>query len=240
MLRGKIFPFRSKIVGKEINFSLIASLHDFPFLYLGSYKFFKGRIMLKKLFAMSLIMAFINVHAAAPVSNLKALSSAYDKLNFALTVDWDQKDKAFHTAQMKDFKKVVMNLQKEGLTNSEILKFAQSKIKNEKVSKDLESLFKVIEINKLTDEEARDFIIETVKKNSSQGSSWLGSASSNAFLGLLIVLAIVLALSSDSNGGSHGGGYYENCYDDYVCWETCYSYPYYYCSTDCGWETSCY
>ena len=48
--------------------------------------------MFKKLIAMTMVLAFINVHAAAPVSNLKSLAAAYDKLNFSLTVEWDQKD----------------------------------------------------------------------------------------------------------------------------------------------------
>ena len=40
------------------------------------------------------------------------------------------------TVQMKEFKKAVMNLQKQGLENEDILKFAQSKIKSEKAKKE--------------------------------------------------------------------------------------------------------
>lgn len=196
--------------------------------------------MFKKLIALTMVFAFLNVHAAAPVNNLKSLASAYDKLNFALTVEWDQKDKAFHTAQMKEFKKVVMNLQKEGLSNKEILEFAKVKINNKKAAKELETLFDVVKINKLTQQEAREFILETVKNNSSQGSNWLGSASTSSFIALLVIIAIIVALSPSHGGGSNGGGYYEDCYEDYACWDVCYDYDYYSCYTECGWETVCY
>ena len=196
--------------------------------------------MLKKLIAMAMVLAFINVHAAAPVSSLKSLATAYDKLNFALTVEWDQKDKAFHDAQVKEFKKVVMNLQKDGFTNAELLKFAKTQIKNDQVAKDLDALFAVVEINKLTDSEARDFILKTFKESRSEGSSWLGRNANSGLIPLLVVIAIVLALSTESSGESYNGGYYEECYDDYVCYEACYSYSFGSCYTDCVWESSCY
>lgn len=195
--------------------------------------------MFKKFLALSMVFAFLNVHATTPVNNLKLLSKAYDNLNFALTVEWDQKDKAFHTAEMKKFKKAVMDLQKKGLDNKDILAFAKTKLTNDKAKKELEQLFAVVEINKLSDKEAREFILETVKANQSEGSSWLGRSASSAFIGLLVVLFIVLALTADSDG-SYNGGYYEDCYDDYVCYETCYDYPFGSCYTDCYWETVCY
>lgn len=195
--------------------------------------------MLKKLIAISLVFTFLNVHAAAPVSNLKALASAYDKLNFALTVEWDQKDKDFYSANMKQFKKTLVKLRQEGLNNVDLVKFAQTKIKNKQAAKEIETLFNVVEINKLSDTEAREFILNTVEQNRTNGSNWLGSElSTSAFIALLVVLAIIIASTESTGGGSYDGGYYENCYDDYVCWDVCYDYSS--CYSQCGWETTCY
>ena len=186
-----------------------------------------------------MITSFANVHAVAPVSHAKSLSNAYDSLNFALTVEWDQKDEAFHFSQVKKFEKTILNLQKNGLTSKELLSFAKGKIKNQTAKKELDTLFNVVEINRLTNEEARNFILETVKRNQSTGSNWLGKKKKSAFLGLLIVLALVVAISVNADDDSENEDP-EKCYKEYICEEFCLDFKTECCYDECSWQTICY
>lgn len=192
--------------------------------------------MLKKLIALLFALAVFNVQASVPVTNLKTLSGAFDNLNFALTVEWDQKDKKFYNAQMAEFKKEVIALQKKGMTNSEILEFAKINIKNKKLAGDLDELFAVVKTNKMTEGEARNFLLTSIGKNYSEGASWQGGALAST-AGLVVLIVFIVLLASVDTGST---GYYgDDCYYEEVCVEY-YDYDYYGWYYDCYDELVCY
>jgi hypothetical protein len=176
--------------------------------------------MLKKLIHVMLVLVIFAVQAhAATHSGLKA---AFDEMNYALAVEWDQKDRAFYDAQMKKFMGQVRELQRQGLTNAQMIEFAKSEIKDQKMAKDLETAFSMITINKMSSEEASQFMIESMKRAYSSGASWTGDVLIYLAVGILIV-ALAVSLAGGTASGSTGGGAY--CYDD------CYYYSY-----QCGWD----
>lgn len=196
--------------------------------------------MFKKLLAFMLILSVftVNVHA----SSQEGLKAAFDELTFALEVEWDQKDKAFHDAQMKKFTETVRALQDKGLTNAQMIEFAKSQVKNKQVAKDLETAMNMIQINKMSVKEANKYILDTMKNSYSAGASWNGEVFVYIAVGVLIVALAVAIASADTvvvGGGS-------NCYyeDVYVYGETCYYdyWGYYTCYPDSWWETQyvCY
>lgn len=191
--------------------------------------------MFKKLIALMMVVSIFTVNAHAVSQN--GLKAAFDELNYSLTVEWDQKDKDFYTAQMKKFSAQLRDLQGKGLTNAQLVEFVRAEVKNEKVAKDLETAFNMISINKMSSEEASKYMVETMKKSYSAGASWNGEVFIYLAIGLLIVAAAI-ALGGSSSGSSNGGGYY--CSEVYVCDTSCY-YDYYYgytCYDDCYY--TCY
>lgn len=192
--------------------------------------------MFKKFIMLLMVMSIFTTQANASTQN--GLKAAFDELNYSLTVEWDQKDKAFYTTQMKKFSGVLRELQAKGLTNAQMIDFVKAEVKNEKIAKDLETAFNMISINKLSSEEASEYMVETMKKSYSAGASWNGEVIVYLAIGLLIVAAAVaLANGGASSGGYNGGGY---CTDTYVCDSVCY-YDYYWgytCYDDCYY--SCY
>lgn len=191
--------------------------------------------MFKKLITLMMVLSIFTVHANAASNN--SLKAAFDELNYALTVEWDQKDKDFYTEQMKSFSAVIRDLQSKGLTNAQLIDFVKSEVKNEKVAKDLETAFSMISINKLSSEDASKYMIETMKKSYSAGASWNGEVFLYLGIGVLLVAAAVaVGGSSSGNGGGYGGGYCSNtyvcdtnCYYDYYWGYTCYDDCYYIC-----------
>jgi hypothetical protein len=192
--------------------------------------------MLKKLMSFSMIFAFLTVHASAATNN--GLKAAYDELNYTLNVEWDQKDKAFYQTSMKKFTDTVSLMQTEGLSNSEIIAFVKSEVKDEAAARDLETAFNVISINKMAPAEATQYMLNTVKSTYSRGASWDGQMVGAYAISAAIVAGIALLIIFTPKGSSEGTTtvnpgyctqYYQCnnfCYNDalygYTCQPNCY------------------
>lgn len=190
--------------------------------------------MLKKFIAFFMIVAIFTVQATAATDN--GLKAAFDELNYSLTVEWDQKDKAFYTEQMKNFSSVVRELQSKGLTNEQLVEFVKSEVKDARVARDLETTFNMIQINKMTPAEASKYMMENMKKSYSSGASWNG----DVLYGLAVVLLIVAVVAAIGSGSSSRSTTSYSCTSYYVCDTTCY-YDYYWgytCYDDCYY--TCY
>lgn len=191
--------------------------------------------MFKKFITLMMVVSIFTVSANA--STQTGLKTAFDELNYSLTVEWDQKDKDFYSAQMKKFSAELRELQAKGLTNSQLVEFVKSEVKNERAAKDLETAFNMVQINKMSSEEASKYMVEAMKKSYNTGASYQGEVFIYVAVGLLIVAAAI-ALATADTVVVGGGGYY--CVDTYVCDTYCYN-DYYYgytCYDDCYW--ACY
>ena len=198
--------------------------------------------MFKKLIALMMVLSIFTTQANA--STTDGLKAAFDELNYALTVEWDQKDKEFHADQMKKFTSSIRDLQSKGLTNAQLVDFAKSQVKNAQVAKDLETALNMIQINKMSGAEANKYILDTMKKSYSAGASWNGEVFIYLAVGVLIV-ALAVALANGNVSSSGNGGYGSSCYYDdvYVCDSYCYNDYYgYTCYDDCYWTSQyiCY
>jgi Skp family chaperone for outer membrane proteins len=181
----------------------------------------------KKLITLMMVVSIFTVQAHASTQN--GLKAAFDEMNYSLTVEWDQKDKAFYETQLKKFTGVVRDLQKSGMTNAQMIDFAKAEVKDAKVAKDLETAFSMITINKMSSEDASKYMMESMKRSYSAGAAWNGDVIVYLAVGLLIVaLAVGLANGNVSAGGGYAGGGYYSCYDD------CYYYEY-----SCGFGYYC-
>ena len=189
--------------------------------------------MLRKIISLFIVMTLFTVQAQASVHD--GLKAAFDELNYALTVEWDQKDKAVYESEMKKFMATVRDLQKNGLSNDEMMAFAKSQVKDARVAKDLETAFTMITINKMNSEEASKFMMDTMKRSYSKGAAWSQDASAYLIVGIIIVaVAVAVAVGGNvvvTGGGYYGGGYggcYSDCYYyDYGCGYDWYGWPQY-------------
>lgn len=194
--------------------------------------------MLKKFFALFLILSITTAQANVVSNN--NLKLAFDELNYSLSVDWDQKDRAFYDAQMKKFQDEVKELQAQGLTNSEIVAFAKSQVKDEKLAKDIDTAFTMIQVNKLSEAEARKLVLDTVSKGYTQGASWRGEVAVYTTIAVVLVAALVVGLAVGLGGNvTVSTGSYCTNYTEYVCYDYYDSWGYYW-YTDCYYETYCY
>jgi hypothetical protein len=191
--------------------------------------------MLRKFLVGFMAFAMVTVQANAVSNN--NLKTAFDELNYALSVEWDQQDRNFYDAQMQKFTSKIKELQAQGMTNSELVEFALANIKDANMAKEVRTALTVVQINKMSTNEARKMVMETMAKSYNQGASWTGDGVLlGAAIVLLLVAVIVVAASAGGNGNVSTG---PSCYDEYVCYDYYDSWGYYWYS-DCFYETVCY
>lgn len=189
--------------------------------------------MIKKILVLLMSLAIVN--AQASVANQSTLKAAFDDLNYSLSVEWNQTDKAFYNAEMEKFTKEVKSLQAAGLTNAELVDFAKAQVKDERVSKELDTVYSMVTLNKMNPDEARTFALETVSKSYSQGANF--SSGAGLLVGSILLVAIVAAVIAGGGNISVNNGY--GCYNEYVC-QDYYDYWGYYMYTDCYYQNYCY
>ena len=177
--------------------------------------------MFKKLITLMMVVSIFTVQAHAVTEN--GLKQAFDEMTYSIEQS-DPSDKAAVESQLKKFTAVVRDLQKKGLSNQQMIDFAKSEIKDQKVAKDLETAMNMIKINRMDSEEASKYMLETLKGSLSKGASCNGEVFIYIAVGLLIVALAVGLANGNVSAGTGGGGYY-NCYDD------CYYYSY-----SCGYD----
>ncbi len=181
--------------------------------------------MFKKLFAFSMIFCLLVVQANATTHN--GLKAAFDDLNYALTVDWDQTDRAFYGAQMEKFSSQIKSLQEQGLSNQELMNFALSQVKDEKAAKDLQTAFTMITINKMSPKEAQRYVTDVMNKSYSRGASWGGEVIVGAVV-LVLIIAVVAIVAGKARVNEN-----EGCYEVYTCEDYCTGS---FCYEECGYE----
>jgi hypothetical protein len=182
--------------------------------------------MLRKFLTLFMVFAILTVQAQA--STQSGLKAAFDELNYALSVEWDQKDKNFQTEQMKKFSAQLRELQAQGLTQTEMIEFAKSQVKDKRLAKELETAFSMIKINQMSATEANKYMLDIIQKSYSAGASWSG----DVFIILGATMLLVLLAVGIANGNVTVSGSICGYSDVYLC-ET-------YCYNDWFWGTTCY
>jgi hypothetical protein len=134
-----------------------------------------------------LFFTAILVPQLAFASNVEALKLAIDEYNYAITVEWDQKDKAFLKIQDEILQKSISQLVESGLTKQDLLA-AYPNVNVEKLE---------LEMTKVTLVDAtsiREFIQNT-QQSYNKGSSWLSDAQVSAIgASIAIILGVILVV----------------------------------------------
>ena len=179
--------------------------------------------MFKRFCLMMLAFTLLTVQANAATHN--SLKAAFDDLNYSLSVEWDQTDKAFYDAKMDEFAKTVKELQAQGLTNQQLIDFTVSQVQDKKLAKDLETAFNMVVINKMSPTEAHKYVTEVMSNNYSRGASWGGEVVLGA-IGLVVFVALAAVVVGSAK--IEDGCYKIRHCDDYCVGSSCY--------TDCKYE----
>lgn len=187
----------------------------------------------------SLILLFcLSFNVLADSGALKELERELDSFNYAMTVEWDQKDKAFASAETKKFLTAIDKLIAEKkLGAGEIELLMKARIKNPELLQAVQ-----LKAGLLGASPAPEKVLELLKSTSDdlyqRGASWNGNAQTLVIVGVVVVIVAILIAKAAWHDANHVCTKYdqaEQCVDEYDCrGETCY-----YDGTYCGIITRC-
>lgn len=206
----------------------------------------------------SLLVAFcFSMNVMASTGTIQELERAMDDYQYALTVEWDQKDQAIFQLQSQAFFDKMNKLISEGgLSQAQVLQVIESKSKNKAAFEGIKLKLNTISKNVSSDELA-NIIKDSAKDLYAQGASWNGEVVFSVAIGIVLIGALAYSIwwsathecvayeeqyvcSEYSNcyytGGTVGGGY---SYDVWGNWVqpgyTCYGPP----RVTCGYTDVC-
>ncbi len=141
---------------------------------------------MKKLLSFLLVLCFsLNVMAGSTAG----LERAMDEYQFALTVEWDQKDqKIFQAKTDAFFAEMAKLMSEQGLTQAEVVAVAEKKMHN-KVQLEALKLKLALAGKAVNSAELAKILQDSAKDMYSAGASWNGDAVE--VLGVIALVAIV-------------------------------------------------
>lgn len=128
-----------------------------------------------------------NVMAAS--GTVGELEKALDEYQYALTVEWDQKDQAFMTAKTEAFFATMSELMNQGLSKEDILAVVAKKSKNVKEIEALKLRIELLAGKANSASELAQIMTANSKDLYATGASWEGGA-------VLITVGIVAILGA--------------------------------------------
>lgn len=133
-----------------------------------------------------------NVMAASGTT--QELERALDDYQFAMTVEWDQKDKAFQTEKTEAFYATLSDLMQKGLTTDDVMALVSKKSKNPKEVEALKLKMDMIAKNANSSTELAQAMTAHSKDLYSTGASWEGTAILIS-VGIVAIFAAAIAYS---------------------------------------------
>jgi hypothetical protein len=188
---------------------------------------------MKKILSIVLALSFsLNVFAGAATQELE---KSLDNFQYAMTVEWDQKDQKFADAQTQAFFAEMGKLiQEKGLKQEEIIALAEKKIANKQTVEAIKLKLNLVGNAKNTSE-LQNVLKDISKDMYSRGASWNGDV---VLYGGIIVLVVAVVGYAVWFGATHECVAYDQRWE---CnsYSNCDSYGYCYQDSSCGWEDYC-
>ena len=153
----------------------------------------------KKIISILTILASFQSFALTPQAGLTELKKAYDALNFSIQVEWDQKDKKFYNKKVEDFHNTIKRLQNSGLTNSDLIKFIKTNIKDKNLANNIDELYETIQATSMTSTEARKFARSLDLKSRTEWIKYCESGNSLFHKSLSSIYLINIGISCSGN-----------------------------------------
>lgn len=141
--------------------------------------------------AVALILTLcLSLNVMASTGTIQELEKSFDNYNYALTVEWDQKDTAFLEKTSYDFSMKLQDLINAGLTSEQIIQFVGNKMNDKNQFETLKQVISshpdILTANDLA------YVLEAHSKSFyAQGARWNGEAVlTGVVIGILAIGAL--------------------------------------------------
>lgn len=103
-----------------------------------------------------------------------SLNDVFNKFQYRMTVEWDQKDEAFKNEAKKELEQSLLKLKAEGVSDAQILSYVQGNMMDAKTKKDYDSLLSALAKQGATPAESSAAAMKFMEKNYQQGTHFNG------------------------------------------------------------------
>lgn len=172
--------------------------------------------MLKNFFLIVLTFTIFSSQTFATTGN--GLKTAFDEFNYAISVEWDQKDQRFYEAAKAKLESKIREAQSRGASNGEFIDALASYVHSEDLKAELQYIRTQTELGLLSSNEIAPRIQEILGRSYQKGASWISDAAFLTIVGVVFVAFLVayIACVSDPNSVTVCRDYgYCSSWDDY-------------------------
>lgn len=170
--------------------------------------------MFKRLALLVIAFSLFTTQSFAVSHN--GLKAAFDEFTYVMEVEGASLDQEQKDLAVKALLVSIAELQAQGLSNQEIVDFAQAQIKDGALKADMKELFSQIQAEKMTEAQSIELVRSMAKNLYSQGASWSGDAGMyvglGVFLALMIAVAVLVGPGACANE-AYARGNVEQCVD---------------------------
>ncbi|MGE3610325.1 MAG: hypothetical protein AB7I27_12105 [Bacteriovoracaceae bacterium] len=181
-----------------------------------------------KIISFILLFCF-TLNSFASTGSIQELEKVLDDYQYALTVEWDQKDQNVYQEQTKVLFEKLDELMSKGLSKQELKAVLEKKVQNAKTIEAIK--LKLALLQNGSTQELFKVVTENRKDFYSRGASWYGGENLQIAGGVLLLVAIIgYAVWFDNN---------YDCVATEDRWECDQTVSGNTSHTSCGWETYC-
>ena len=186
-------------------------------------------------FISALLCFCLTFNVMAASGTVQELEKAMDEYQYALTVEWDQKNATFMTEKTEDFYQTLSLLMEKGLSQKEVMELVSKKSKNPKELESLTVRMKMIAEQASSANELAQVITEKSKSFYSTGASWDGYIIASIGVGVVVAALIGYSIWWSSKRtcvataqGTECGwvSQYQGGPQYYQCWQATYCTEY--------------
>lgn len=147
-----------------------------------------------------ILSVFVGQVSAASHAGIK---NAFDELSYSLSVEWDQENMSFYQAQKAKFEQEV---KAQGMTSQDLLDILNEEITDEQLKRDIVNAFDIIKANKMSQEEAETYLVNTLAHSYTEGAHWNPLSKVGLYLKTAgtVALAVVVIILFSQTGAFQG------------------------------------
>lgn len=174
---------------------------------------------MKTIIAFILSFFLLSTSFSSAPGALAGIREAISELNYALTVEWDQKDASIRQQQIDRFHSRIAELELKGISRSTILKEAIQGLPKSKARTDMLSFLDQVDTDVFGPQDFQKVLSEIAEKSKTSGASWNGSIDIATLAPVLVIAGIVVVIllatsnkeevkqtDGSTSGGSTSGG----------------------------------
>lgn len=184
-------------------------------------KFHLGLMLVFSIFLSTVVPS--NVHAVTikeyemtKVDATSSIEEVFQKFQYSMVVEWDQKDEAFKKQAEQDLVKALLALVEAGISMEEIQLHMQRSLLSTSVQKEYQRLVSAMRDQDLSDEEITSKTMAFMAKTQSQGVNFYGEGGHHhpkwGIIAVVIIVVVVTHLCL-KKGKQHRGHDYDHDHD---------------------------